>query len=257
MTLKHLKYISQASQKSLKESARNPLKNKTGGRKKVSGRNHTGKITVRHRGGGNKRSHRKITFLSTFDSAVLERLEYDPSRSARIARLFSIISKRHFYIIAPERLKVGSLLQRKSTSENGLGNSCVLGIVPLGIFLHCIGTSRRKSRGVFQRSAGTFGQLVQKGLRYCIVRFSSGENKRLLAGTFAVVGRVSNRSLNKVLGKAGRNRWKGFRPTVRGVSMNPIDHPHGGGEGKSSGGRPSVTPWAKPSHGVRTKKKSN
>jgi large subunit ribosomal protein L2 len=233
----------------------NPLKRKTKGTKKFGGRNHTGKITIRHRGGGHKRSYRSININSSFNSAIVERIEYDPNRSAKIARLFLALTKEHLYIIAPEKLKVGFLLERKPLSDFRLGNSASLDKIPLGTLLHCIGTNLRFNKGLLQRAGGTFAQLVEKTSSSCTVRLSSGENKKLPPKTLAVIGSVSKpEALQPVVGKAGRSRWKGIRPSVRGVAMNPVDHPHGGGEGKSSGGRPSVTPWAKPAHGRKTRK---
>jgi large subunit ribosomal protein L2 len=239
------------------EKAENsPLKSKTKGLRKVGGRNHSGKITVRHRGGGHKRSYRKIDESSSFGLSLVERLEYDPNRSAKIARLFSLDSKEHFYVFASEGLKEGFLVQKGVNSKFKLGNSLPLGEMPLGTLVNCIGTRARQSKPVLQRAAGTFAQLIQKGSSFCVVRLSSGENKRLPSTTLATVGSMSNPTHQQVvLGKAGRNRWKGFRSSVRGVAMNPVDHPHGGGEGKSSGGRPSVTPWAKPAHGRKTRKR--
>jgi large subunit ribosomal protein L2 len=234
-----------------------PLKKETKGLKSSGGRNHTGKITIRHRGGGHKRSLRKVSFNSTeFDSAVVERIEYDPSRSAKVARLFSTLTKEHLYIVAPEKLEKGSLLQRNASSAFRLGNSMPLKDIPLGTLLHCVGSRLRFDKGVLQRSAGTFAQLLEKTETFSTIRLSSGENKKLSPKTLAVIGGVSKTEpLCLVIGKAGRNRWKGIRPSVRGVAMNPVDHPHGGGEGKSSGGRPSVTPWAKPAHGKKTRKR--
>jgi len=233
-----------------------PLKCKTFGICKSGGRNHSGKITVRHRGGGHKRLYRKLDDRSAFGLSLVERLEYDPNRSATIARLFSMESKEHFYILAPEKLEEGFLVQKGADSKFKLGNSIPIGNMPLGTLIHCIGTKSRLKKSVLQRAAGTYAQLIQKSPSFCVIRLSSGENKKVLPSTFATVGSVSNADHQQmVLGKAGRKRWKGFRPSVRGVAMNPVDHPHGGGEGKSSGGRPSVTPWAKPAHGRKTRKR--
>jgi large subunit ribosomal protein L2 len=232
-----------------------PLKSRTKGIHKSGGRNHKGKITIRHRGGGHKRLYRKLDQRPSFDLSIVESLEYDPNRSAKIARMFSIKSKKHFYVIASENLQEGFLVEKAYDSKYNLGNSLQLRNMPLGTFIHCIGTTARLTKPILQRSAGTFAQLVQKSSSFCLVRLSSGELKQFLPETFATIGVVSNFDHQQViLGKAGRNRWKGFRPSVRGVAMNPVDHPHGGGEGKSSGGRPSVTPWAKPAHGRKTRK---
>jgi large subunit ribosomal protein L2 len=238
------------------KKANEPLKPKTKGIRKLGGRNHSGKITIRHRGGGHKRLYRKIDCRYSFDSSLVERLEYDPNRSAKIARLYSFESKSHFYILAPEKLEEGFLIQKGDNSKFMLGNTMPVSKIPLGTLIHGIGTKARLKKSVLQRAAGTFAQLIQKNSSYCVIRLSSGENKRLPSTTLATVGSMSNPTHQQVvLGKAGRNRWKGFRSSVRGVAMNPVDHPHGGGEGKSSGGRPSVTPWAKPAHGRKTRKR--
>jgi len=232
------------------------LKSKSTGIHKLGGRNHSGKITIRHKGGGHKRLYRKIDETPFFNTSIVENLEYDPNRSSEIARMFSLESKKHFYILATENLKEGFLIKRGKDSNFKLGNSLPLGGMPLGTLIHSIGTSARLKKPVMQKAAGTFAQLIQKGSAFCVVRLSSGQNKRVLPITFATIGTVSNSDYHQVvLAKAGRNRWKGVRPSVRGVAMNPIDHPHGGGEGKSSGGRPSVTPWAKPAHGKKTRKR--
>jgi large subunit ribosomal protein L2 len=170
--------------------------------------------------------------------------------------VFSLKSKEHFYIIAPEKLERGFLVEKGENTKYNLGNTLPLKDMPLGTFIHCIGTNSRFDKPTLQRAAGTFAQLVQKGSSFCVIRLSSGESKKVLPRTLATIGVVSNSDHQQItLGKAGRNRWKGVRPSVRGVAMNPIDHPHGGGEGKSSGGRPSVTPWSKPAHGKKTRKK--
>ena len=231
------------------------LKSKVKGLNKLGGRNHKGKITIRHRGGGHKRLYRKIDKRPCFELSVVESLEYDPNRSAKIARVFSIQSKEHFYLIAPENMQEGFFVEKGPNVKYNLGNSLQLQNMPLGTFIHAIGTKVRLTEPVLQRAAGTFAQLVQKDSDFCVIRLSSGESKKVLPETFATIGVVSNLDHQQVvLGKAGRNRRKGIRPSVRGVAMNPVDHPHGGGEGKSSGGRPSVTPWAKPAHGRKTRK---
>jgi large subunit ribosomal protein L2 len=231
------------------------LKSQSKGLRKKGGRNHTGKITFFHRGGGHKRAFRKIHFLSCFGSSLVESLEYDPNRSAIIARLFSNVSKKHFYIVAPKKIEVGSFFQRSFFSNFFLGSSGFLYSMPLGSLLHCIGTRVRVKQGILQRAAGSFGQLVEKGKKGCVIRLSSGKTINFLPYTFAILGVVSNPGYSSIfLKKAGVSRRFGVTPTVRGVAMNPVDHPHGGGEGKTSGGRPSVTPWAKPAHHNKTKK---
>lgn len=259
MTLKQYKPTTPSNRHTLlkvsNDTKNSPLKSRTKGTHKLAGRNHKGKITIRHRGGGHKRLYRKIDSRSGFDLSIVESLEYDPNRSAKIARMFSIKSKEHFYVIAPENLQEGFFVEKGDRSKYNLGNSLQLRHMPLGTFIHCVGTKARLTKPILQRAAGTFAQLVQKSSSSCLIRLSSGELKNFLPETFATIGVVSNMDYQQIiLGKAGRNRWKGFRPSVRGVAMNPVDHPHGGGEGKSSGGRPSVTPWAKPAHGRKTRK---
>jgi large subunit ribosomal protein L2 len=250
-----------------------PLKSSTTGKITSSGRNHTGQITIRRRGGGHKRSYREIEFQSCFDGreAIVERLVYDPQRSAKLASMYvpgfaqSSLTNQlpvkwtRFYILAPTTLEVGSFMRGNIAclkTSRLVESSGYLNTLPLGTLLHCIGTNRRKEKGILQRAAGTFGQLIQKGKSTCTIRLSSGEYKELLPDILARVGPVSIPLCKHkmFLGKAGASRWSGKRPSVRGVAMNPVDHPHGGGEGKSSGGRPSVTPWAKPAHGRKTKR---
>jgi large subunit ribosomal protein L2 len=219
------------------------IKKDTKGLKKKGGRNHTGKITFFHRGKGHKRAYRKIHFLSCFGSALVESLEYDPNRTAIIARLFSVVFKTHYYIVAPKKLEIGAVFQRSFFSDFFLGSSGFLYSMPLGSLLHCIGTHLRLKKGILQRAAGSFGQLIEKSKKGCVIKLSSGKIIFFLPYTFSILGIVSNsRSSNMFVKKAGTTRHLGIKPTVRGVAMNPIDHPHGGGEGKTSGGRPSVTP---------------
>jgi large subunit ribosomal protein L2 len=228
------------------------LKNKTVGCKKKGGRNHKGIITVRHKGGGNKTLLRKIESFSQLEteSFLIESLEYEPNRNVKIARLFSAISKRHFYCIAISGLEVGFIL--KNTFLARQQDASIFGPlsnIPLGTLINSIGTEFRMFQRILQRSAGTFAQLIQKGDFFCIVRLCSGKQISLKPSTFASVGVISNSTFQKLsLGSAGFNRRKKNRPTVRGVAMNSNDHPHGGGEAKSTPGRPSVNPWGFPAH---------
>lgn len=260
MTLRQLKAFTASCRNTIlnifEKNTDRPLKSKTKGfGKSKAGRNNSGSITMYRRGGGHKRSYRKINHYSFEGHCVLENFEYDPNRNAWIARLFSIKKKEHFYALATQNLKVGQTITSEESTRLNLGNRCLLKNVPLGAIIHSLGSNTRPQFSVFQRAAGTFAQIVQKNSLFCTVKLSSGQNKEFLPNTSVTIGRVSNvEDRFQNLGKAGRNRWLGNRPKVRGVAMNPVDHPHGGGEGKSSGGRPSVTPWSRPAHGKKTKK---
>jgi large subunit ribosomal protein L2 len=262
MALKHLKCRTQAflNQKIiflLNPSRIKELKTKTRGLQKKGGRNHQGIITVKHKGKGNKTLYRKIDSFSQVESEsfLIESLEYDPNRNVKIARMFSAISERHFYLIAMSSLEVGFIVKKNILPTEKANIFGPLLKLPLGTLINSIGTHFRKFKGVFQRSAGTFAQIIQKGDFFCTVRLCSGQEISFTPSIFASVGVISNSTFQKVyLGSAGRNRKKKKRPTVRGIAMNSNDHPHGGGESKSSPGRPSVTPWGKPAY---TKKKLN
>lgn len=231
---------------------RSPLKGKRRGLIKTSGRNHKGKITTYHRGGGNKQLYRNIGLQNPMEPHLIEALEYDPNRSAVLVRLFSTKTKKHFYAISPQEMTAGQIYSSKSVK---VGSWLSLKQIPLGSKIHCVGTCFRPKKAVLQRSAGTYAQIIQKSLNHCLIKLSSGKVQKLKENTKAVIGIVSNSNYRfQVLGKAGRKRRLGLRPKNRGVAMNSVDHPHGGGEGKSSEGRPSVTPWAKPTHGKRTRK---
>ena len=236
------------------------LKTRTLAFKNNAGRNNQGKITVYTKGGGHKKKYRLIEFQRNAVEGIVESIEYDPFRTANIARVFCRETKEHFYIISPETLKRGhfvSFFDHSDPLNFKVGSSYRLGLLPLGLFVHNISFQKRGD-GKIARSAGTHAQLISKANNYCRLRLNSGEHRLFHKDTIVSLGVVSN-SLHKltVLGKAGRNRWKNRRPTVRGVAMNPIDHPHGGGEGRTSGGRPSVTPWGHPTRGRPTKKKTN
>ena len=218
------------------------------------GRNNAGRITTRHRGGGHKQHYRLIDFKRTKDGipAIVERLEYDPNRSANIALLKYKDGERR-YIIAPRGVKAGEELMNGSSSPIRPGNCMALRSVPVGSVVHCIELKPGKGAQI-ARSAGTSAQLVAREGTYATLRLRSGEMRRVLAECRATLGEVSNSEHNlRSLGKAGAKRWRGVRPTVRGVAMNPVDHPHGGGEGRTAGGRHPVSPWGMPTKGYKTR----
>lgn len=229
-------------------------------KKKSGGRNNKGRITTRHVGGGHKQRYRIIDFRRNKDGvpATLERLEYDPNRSAHIALLKYVDGERR-YIIAPKGMKVGDQVISGEDAPIKLGNTLPLRNIPLGSTIHCIEMKPGKGAQI-ARSAGTSAQLLAKEGAYVTLRLRSGEMRKILAECKATLGEVCNSEHNlRSLGKAGASRWRGVRPTVRGVVMNPVDHPHGGGEGRTSGGRHPVTPWGVPTKGykTRTNKRTN
>jgi large subunit ribosomal protein L2 len=219
------------------------------------GRNNNGRITTRHIGGGHKQHYRIIDFKRTKDGipAKVERLEYDPNRTANIALLLFADGERR-YIIAPRGVKAGDELQSGSAAPIKSGNCLPLRNIPVGSVVHAVELKPGKGAQMV-RSAGTSAQLVAREGQYATLRLRSGEMRKVLADCRATLGEVSNpeHSLRK-LGKAGASRWRGVRPTVRGVAMNPVDHPHGGGEGRTSGGRHPVSPWGTPTKGYKTRK---
>ncbi|PWM21680.1 MAG: 50S ribosomal protein L2 [Collinsella tanakaei] len=224
---------------------------------KKAGRNNHGHITVRHQGGGHKRQYRRIDFKRNKDGvpAKVATIEYDPNRSARIALLHYVDGEKR-YILAPKGLKVGDTVVSGAGADIKPGNAMPLSEIPVGTLIHAIEFQPGKGAAI-ARSAGTACQLMGKEGKYAIVRMPSSEMRRILVTCRATVGEVGNAEhSNIVIGKAGRKRNMGVRPTVRGTVMNPVDHPHGGGEGKNhTSGRPSVTPWGKPTKGYRTRKK--
>ena len=231
-----------------------PVKELTEGLKKNGGRNNSGRITVRHQGGGHKKRYRSVDFKRRkFDiSATVERIEYDRNRTAFIA-LIKYDDGELSYIIAPQRLKVGDKVVSGEKADIRPGNAMPLKAIPVGTVVHNVELSIGKG-GQLARSAGTFVQLIGKDRGLAQLRLASGEQRVVPGNCMATIGAVSNPDNQNVkLGKAGRKRWMGVRPTVRGVAMNPIDHPHGGGEGRTSGGRHPVTPWGKPTKGKRTR----
>ncbi|MFL2770918.1 MAG: 50S ribosomal protein L2 [Rhodospirillaceae bacterium] len=231
-----------------------PVKSLTEGLTKSGGRNNHGRLTMRHIGGGHKRRYRKIDFRRTkFDiSATVERIEYDPNRTAFIA-LLKYDDGELSYIVAPQRLQIGDKVIAAAQADIKPGNAMPLKNVPVGTIIHNIEMKPGKGAQI-ARSAGCYAQLIGKDGGYAQLRLSSGELRLVRAECICSIGAVSNPdNQNQKLGKAGRKRWMGVRPTVRGVVMNPVDHPHGGGEGKTSGGRHPVTPWGKPTKGKKTR----
>ncbi len=232
-----------------------PEKALTEGLTKTGGRNNQGRTTAYHRGGGHKRRYRMIDFKRRkFDVVgTVERLEYDPNRSAFIA-LINYDDGERAYILAPQRLAVGDKVVAGERVDVRPGNAMPLKNMPVGTIIHNI-ELKPLGGGKMVRSAGSFAQLVGRDTGYAQVKLASGELRIVRAECMATVGAVSNQEhSNRNLGKAGRKRWLGVRPTTRGVAMNPVDHPHGGGEGKTSGGRHPVTPWGVPTKGYKTRK---
>ena len=232
-----------------------PEKSLVEGLTKSGGRGGNGRIAVRFRGGGAKRLYRKIDFKRRkFDvPATVQRLEYDPNRTAFIA-LIKYEDGELAYILAPQRLKAGDVVVAAEKADVKPGNAMPLRGMPIGTIIHNVELKPLKG-GQIARSAGAYAQLVGRDAGYAQIRLNSGELRMVQDTCMATVGAVSNQDhMNQVLGKAGRKRHMGFRPHVRGVVMNPVDHPHGGGEGRTSGGRNPVTPWGKPTKGAKTRK---
>jgi large subunit ribosomal protein L2 len=232
-----------------------PVKALTEGKASQGGRNNLGRVTVRFRGGGHKKSYRIVDFKRREKpgmAAKVERLEYDPNRSAFIA-LIAYQDGTLSYILAPQRLAVGDTVIAGESVDIKPGNAMPVANIPVGTIVHNVEMKIGKG-GQIARSAGTYAQIVGRDQGYVILRLNSGEQRLVSGQCFATIGAVSNPDhMNVSIGKAGRNRWKGFRPHNRGVAMNPIDHPHGGGEGRTSGGRHPVTPWGKPTKGKKTR----
>ena len=231
-----------------------PVKSLTEGQSSTGGRNNHGRITSRFRGGGHKQAYRRIDFRRTkFDvPATVERLEYDPNRTAFIA-LIKYQDGEQAYILAPQRLAAGDTVVAGNYVDVKPGNVMPLGNMPVGTIVHNIEMKIGKG-GQIARSAGTYAQIVGRDQDYVILRLNSGEQRLVHGRCRGTIGAVSNPDhMNISIGKAGRTRWLGWRPHNRGVVMNPIDHPHGGGEGRTSGGRHPVTPWGKPTKGKKTR----
>ena len=242
--------------KNLGAYTNNNLKFKTFGKTNSGGRNNSGKITAFRKGGGHKKSYRKIDFKRINLNGIITSIEYDPNRTCNIASVYDKTSKKFKYILAPKGLKFGDLIKSGSSAEINLGHTLPLKKIPLGSFIHNISLTIN-GIGKFARSAGAYAQLIHKNEQYATVKLKSGEHRLIDLNCLATLGILSNDIHNNILiKKAGRSRWLNRRPTVRGVAMNPIDHPHGGGEGKTSGGRPSVTPWGKPAKGQPTTRSS-
>ncbi|MEO7148528.1 MAG: 50S ribosomal protein L2 [Rhodanobacteraceae bacterium] len=221
---------------------------------KTGGRNHYGRITVRHHGGGHKQHYRIIDFKRDKEGIAcrVERLEYDPNRTAHIALLLYVDGERR-YIVAPKGVQVGDQLMAGRDAPIKAGNSMPLRNIPIGTTVHCIEMKPGKGAQLV-RSAGASAQLVARESGYATLRLRSGETRRVQVECGATIGEVGNSEHNlRKLGKAGATRWRGIRPTVRGVVMNPVDHPHGGGEGRTSGGRHPVSPWGTPTKGYKTR----
>ena len=232
-----------------------PVKSLTEGQKQWAGRNNLGRITVRYQGGGHKHSYRLVDFKRNKSEvpAIVERLEYDPNRTAFIA-LIKYKDGELAYILAPQRLAPGDTVVSGERVDVKPGNAMPLSSVPVGTIVHNIEMKPGKG-GQIARSAGAYAQYLGRDAGYALMRLNSGEVRRVRLDCKATVGAVSNPDhMNEVLGKAGRNVWRGKRPHVRGTAMNPVDHPHGGGEGRTKGGRHPVTPWGKPTKGAKTRK---
>jgi large subunit ribosomal protein L2 len=222
---------------------------------KSGGRNNNGRITTRHVGGGHKQAYRVVDFRRNKDGipAVVERIEYDPNRTAHLALLKYADGERR-YIIAPKGVEAGAKIVSGEAADFKVGNSMTLRNMPVGSTIHCVELKPGKGAQI-ARSAGASVQLVAREGAYATLRLRSGEMRKVLADCRATLGEVGNGEHSlKSLGKAGAKRWRGVRPTVRGVAMNPVDHPHGGGEGRTSGGRHPVSPWGVPTKGHKTRK---
>lgn len=244
------------NQKSLNISKKPLLKSEVVGKKNLSGRNNSGKITVFHKGGGVKKRYRNIDFNRKANSTgIICSIEHDPNRNAFIASVFDFINKKFFYILAPQGLRIGDIVKSGLETEPSLGSSLPIANIPIGTPIYNI-SPKQHSIAQISRSAGTFSVIKEKTEKYAVIELSSGEQRYISPKCFASVGEVS-KELHFLtrLGKAGQSRWLNKRPTVRGVAMNPIDHPHGGGEGKKSGR--SRTPWGKPNQRGKTTKSTN
>jgi large subunit ribosomal protein L2 len=231
-----------------------PVKTLTEGKSSKGGRNNTGRITVRFRGGGHKQTYRLVDFKrrKLGVAGKVERLEYDPNRTAFIA-LIRYTDGELAYILAPQRLSVGDEVVSGQQVDVKPGNAMPIANIPVGTIVHNVEMKIGKG-GAIARSAGTYAQIAGRDQGYVILRLNSGEQRLVHGQCFATIGAVSNPDhMNASIGKAGRSRWLGQRPHNRGVTMNPVDHPHGGGEGRTSGGRHPVTPWGKPTKGKKTR----
>lgn len=261
MVLKNKKPVT-PSQRQLVQPSRNNLKKKfllkeyVKGLINSSGRNNSGKITVRHKGGGHKRKYRIINFFRTTPSTgIISSIEYDPNRNTNIASVFDTLTQTFSYIISPKNLKIGDIIKSGPNAETKIGHSLPISKIPVGSYIHNISPKAKKPAQI-SRAAGTFSKITEKTLNYAKIELSSGERRLISVKCYATIGVVSNEfAFLTKLGKAGQSRWLNKRPNVRGVAMNPVDHPHGGGEGKKSGmGR---TPWGKTTKGGKTSRTKN
>jgi len=237
-----------------------PIKSLTVGRHSTGGRNNLGRITSRHKGAGHKHKYREIDFFRRKDDikAKVERIEYDPNRSAHVA-LIKYEDNVMNYILAPKNIKIGDEIISGRNKKIEIGNCMQLSDIPTGTDIHNI-ELQPNTGGKLVRSAGASAQISGMDDNYCIIKLNSGEIRKIINTARATIGSVSNTDHQNIkIGKAGRNRWKGRRPQSRGVAMNPVDHPHGGGEGKTSGGRSPVSPWGQSAKGLKTRrnKRSN
>jgi len=224
------------------------LKHKIFGLKKLAGRNNSGKITTYHKGAGHKRKFRILDSIEKKNSiGIVCSIEYDPNRSGNIAAIFDFCTKKYFYILAPLNLTMGDIIKTGEKAEINLGHTLLLDKIPVGSFIYNVSTEQFSFKSKLSKAAGAYSYLIEKTNKFCKLKLSSGKITTISTKCYATLGIVSNNfHYLTMLGKAGRARWLNKRPKVRGVAMNPIDHPHGGGEGKTSGGRSSVTPWGKP-----------
>ena len=259
MSLKIFKSYTKSTRGTVLVSRKNlwkgkPLKSLTFGKNSTGGRNNLGRITSRSRGAGHKNRYRMIDFYRKKDDvkAKVERVEYDPNRSAYVA-LVKYEDETVNYILAPSKIKIGDEIVSGRNKEINIGNCMPLSDIPAGTNIHNIELSPNGG-GKLVRSAGAFAQISGIDENYCIIKLGSGEVRKIINTARATIGSVSNSDHQNIkMGKAGRNRWKGKRPSVRGVAMNPVDHPHGGGEGKTSGGRSPVSPWGQSAKGLKTR----
>ena len=259
MTLKIFKSYTKSSRGTVLVDRKNlwkgkSLKSLTIGKHSTGGRNNLGRITSRSRGAGHKRKYREIDFYRKKDNlkAKVERIEYDPNRSAHVA-LIKYEDGVLSYILAPNKINIGDEIVSGRNKEIKVGNCMPLSDIPAGTEIHNIELSPNQG-GKMVRSAGSSAQISGTDENYCIIKLNSGEVRKVINTARATIGSVSNTDHQNIkIGKAGRNRWKGRRPSVRGVAMNPVDHPHGGGEGKTSGGRNPVSPWGQSAKGLKTR----
>lgn len=241
------------------ESLKSPvLKKYISGAKNTAGKNNSGKITIRRRGGGHKRKNRSVLFnRSIISEGILLNIEYDPNRNSFLGVIYDFLNYKFFYILLPKGSKIGDIFKSGSIAETKLGHSLLLKKIPIGSYVHNI-SLKNNGCGILIRSAGTKAVIIEKNKKFSRLKLSSGEHRLVSNNCHATLGVVSNENFFlKTIDKAGRARWLNKRPKVRGVAMNPVDHPHGGGEGKTSGGKIKLTPWGKPTLNVSTKKYKN